>query len=99
METLYAPAKRRLAFFERNLTLWVLLCMVTGVLLGTITPKGVAALSTWEFGHDSHVNVAIAILIWLMVYPMMLKIDFSAIVGVTRRPKGLLVTLFVNWIV
>jgi len=99
METLYAPAKRRLAFFERNLTLWVLLCMVAGVLLGTITPKGVATLSTWEFGHDSHVNVAIAILIWLMVYPMMLKIDFSAIVGVTRRPKGLLVTLFVNWIV
>jgi ACR3 family arsenite transporter len=99
METVSAPAKRRLAFFERNLTLWVLLCMVAGVLLGTITPKGVATLSTWEFGHDSHVNVAIAILIWLMVYPMMLKIDFSAIGGVTRRPKGLLVTLFVNWIV
>jgi ACR3 family arsenite transporter len=52
-----------------------------------------------EFGHDSHVNVPIAILIWLMIYPMMLKIDFGSIGGVARKPKGLMVTLFVNWIV
>ena len=96
-----APSQpvKRLAFFERNLTLWVLLCMVAGVLLGTFAPKSVSALSAWEFGNDSHVNIAIAILIWLMIYPMMLKIDFSSIGGVARRPKGLLVTLFVNWIV
>ena len=95
------PAKivKRLAFFERNLTLWVLLCMVAGVILGTVAPKAVASLSGMEFGHDSHVNVPIAILIWLMIYPMMLKIDFSSIGGVARKPKGLLVTLFVNWIV
>lgn len=90
---------KRLAFFERNLTLWVLLCMVAGVLLGTFAPKSIASLSTWEFGSNSNVNVAIAILIWLMIYPMMLKIDFGSIGGVARRPTGLLVTLFVNWIV
>jgi ACR3 family arsenite transporter len=73
--------------------------MVAGVILGTVAPKAVASLSGMEFGHDSHVNVPIAILIWLMIYPMMLKIDFSSIGGVARKPKGLLVTLFVNWIV
>jgi ACR3 family arsenite transporter len=92
-------AVKRLAFFERNLTLWVLLCMFAGVLLGTIAPKAIASLSSMEFGRDSHVNVPIAILIWLMIYPMMLKIDFGSIGGVARKPKGLMVTLFVNWIV
>jgi len=73
--------------------------MVAGVILGTAAPKAVASLSNMEFGHDSHVNVPIAILIWLMIYPMMLKIEFSSIGGVAQKPKGLLVTLFVNWIV
>lgn len=96
-----APATqvKRLAFFERNLTLWVLLCMVAGVILGMVAPKAVSSLSGMEFGRDSHVNVPIAILIWLMIYPMMLKIDFGSIGGVARKPKGLMVTLFVNWIV
>jgi arsenite transporter len=98
MENQSRPVKK-IAFFERNLTLWVLLCMVAGVILGTLAPGTIAAISTWEFGSDSHVNVAIAILIWLMIYPMMLKVDFGAIAGVARKPKGLLVTLFVNWIV
>ena len=90
---------KRIAFFERNLTLWVLLCMIAGVILGTVAPKAITALSGMEFGRDSHVNVPIAILIWLMIYPMMLKIDFGSIGGVARMPKGLMVTLFVNWIV
>ena len=94
-----APTQRRLAFFERYLSLWVLLCMVVGVLLGTALPKEVAALSSWEFGHNSHVNIPIAILIWLMIYPMMLKIDFGSLGSVARKPKGLFVTLFVNWII
>jgi arsenite transporter len=98
MTTTAQPVKR-LAFFERNLTLWVLLCMIAGVFLGSIAPKQIAALSSMEFGHDSHVNVPIAILIWLMIYPMMLKIDFGSLGGVARKPKGLLVTLVVNWIV
>ena len=94
-----APTQRRLAFFERYLSLWVLLCMVVGVLLGIALPKEVAALSSWEFGHNSHVNIPIAILIWLMIYPMMLKIDFGSLGSVARKPKGLFVTLFVNWII
>lgn len=92
-------APRRLDFFERYLSLWVLVCMVTGVALGRLAPGLTAAVSRWELGRDSHVNAAIAILIWLMIYPMMLKIDFGGIRGVFARPRGLLVTLFVNWLV
>ncbi len=93
-----APPKR-LAFFERYLTVWVLLCMVAGVALGKLLPGVTAALSQLEFGRGSQVNVPIGILLWLMIYPMMLKVDFSAIGGIARRPKGLLITLFVNWLV
>jgi ACR3 family arsenite transporter len=93
-----APPKR-LNFFERYLSLWVLVCMAVGVALGKLLPGAVAALSRLEFGQGSQVNIPIAVLIWLMIYPMMLKIDFGSLAGVTRRPKGLLVTLFVNWLV
>lgn len=85
--------------FERYLSVWVLLCMVLGVALGKLLPDTVATLSQLEFGRGSQVNIPIAVLIWLMIYPMMLKIDFSALRGVTQRPTGLLVTLVVNWLV
>jgi ACR3 family arsenite transporter len=98
MENHSHPVKK-IAFFERNLTLWVLLCMVAGVILGTLAPGTIAAISTWEFGSDSHVNVAIAVLIWLMIYPMMLKVDFGSVLNVGKNPRGLLITLFVNWLV
>jgi ACR3 family arsenite transporter len=94
-----SAAPKRLNFFERYLSLWVLVCMVVGVALGKLLPDFTAALSKLEFGEGSQVNVPIAVLIWLMIYPMMLKIDFGSLVGVTKRPKGLLVTLFVNWLV
>lgn len=90
---------KRLDFFERYLSAWVLACMVAGVAIGKLLPGVTTDVSRWEFGQGSHVNVAIAILIWLMIYPMMLKIDFSGIHGVFQRPRGLFVTLFVNWIV
>ncbi len=90
---------KRLDFFERYLSLWVLACMVAGVALGKLAPGLTSTISRWEFGQGSQVNVAIAVLIWLMIYPMMLKIDFGGIHGVFARPKGLLVTLFVNWVV
>jgi ACR3 family arsenite transporter len=93
------PAPKRLPFFERYLTVWVLLCMVVGVALGKLLPNLTATLSKWEFGRDSQVNVPIGFLLWLMIYPMMLKVDFSSIGGIARRPKGLLVTLFVNWLI
>ena len=90
---------KRLNFFERYLSIWVLICMAVGVALGKLMPHTVAALSRLEFGQGSQVNIPIAVLIWLMIYPMMLKIDFGSLVGVTKRPKGLLITLFVNWLV
>ena len=92
------PAKR-LDFFERYLSLWVLACMVVGIALGKFFPDLTAQLSKFQFGTGSQVNVAIAVLIWLMIYPMMLKIDFGGLKGVARKPKGLFITLFVNWLV
>ena len=90
---------RRLNLFERYLTLWVAACMVAGVALGKALPGFVDAVRRLEFGQGSQINVPIAVLIWLMIYPMMVKIDFTSILGVRRKPKGLLVTLFVNWLV
>ena len=92
-------APKRLDFFERYLSLWVLACMVIGITIGKLLPDFTATLSAWEFGEDSHVNIPIAVLIWLMIYPMMLKIDFGGIAGVVQRPRGLVVTLIVNWLV
>ncbi|MCC7376589.1 MAG: ACR3 family arsenite efflux transporter [Verrucomicrobiales bacterium] len=93
------PPRKRLAFFERYLTVWVFLCMVVGVLFGKLAPSWTARLSGMEFRQGSQVNVPIAVLIWLMIYPMMLKVDFGSIAGIARRPRGLLVTLFVNWLI
>lgn len=91
--------QKRLAFFERYLSVWVFLCMVVGIGLGKLLPAATVALSKLEFVPGSHVNAPIAILIWLMIYPMMLKIDFGALGGIARKPKGLFVTLFVNWLI
>ena len=92
--------KRKLTnVFERYLTLWVAVCMVVGVVLGKMAPGFVGAVRSIEFGSNSQINLPIAILIWLMIYPMMLKIDFTSILGVRKKPKGLMITIFVNWIV
>ncbi len=85
--------------FERYLTLWVVLCMVAGIFLGKAFPGAVGAVRSLEFGKGSQINIPIAVLIWLMIYPMMLKVDFSSILDVGRKPRGLMVTLFVNWVV
>ncbi len=85
--------------FERYLSLWVGLCMIVGVVLGKLAPGGVNALQQLEFGSGSRINIPIAVLIWLMIYPMMLKIDFGSILRVGQRPNGLLITVFVNWLV
>lgn len=94
-----AGETKRLDFFERYLTLWVAACMVVGLALGKFMPGVTDALRRMEFGEGSQINIPIAVLIWLMIYPMMLKIDFTSILGVRKKPKGLLVTLFVNWLV
>jgi arsenite transporter len=92
-------AKKRLSVFERYLTLWVAFCMVVGVVLGNSFRELTDTLRRWEFGAGSQINVPIAILIWLMIYPMMLKVDFTSIRRVGKEPKGLFITLFVNWMV
>ena len=91
--------KKRMQFFERYLSVWVLLCMVAGVALGKMFPEAVHRVSEIEFVSGSHVNAPIAVLIWLMIYPIMRKIDFAGSKGVAMRPKGLVITLFVNWLV
>ena len=90
---------RRLNVFERYLTLWVGLCMAVGIAVGKFMPGVTDVLRRMEFGGGSQINIPIAILIWLMIYPMMLKVDFASVVGVGRRPKGLIVTCFVDWLV
>jgi ACR3 family arsenite transporter len=92
-------ATKRLNVFERWLSLWVALCMVVGVALGKLSPGFTDALRRLEFGEGSQINVPIALLLWLMIYPMMLRIDLASVLGVRRRPRGILVTLFVNWLV
>ena len=94
-----ASEPKRLNVFERWLSLWVALCMAVGVALGRLFPGLTDALRRLEFGAGSQINVPIAVLLWLMIYPMMLRIDLASVLGVRRRPRGILVTLFVNWLV
>jgi ACR3 family arsenite transporter len=92
-------SSKRLAFFERYLSLWVALCMAAGIFLGKTLPGLTAFIRRLEFGEGSQINAPIAILIWLMITPMMMRVDFSAVKNVGRRPAGLIVTVLVNWVV
>lgn len=85
-----------IGFFARNLTLWVLLCMGIGVMIGLKLPAIPQWLSTFEYAN---VSIPVAILIWLMIYPMMLKVDFESVKEVGRNPKGLVVTWVTNWLI
>jgi len=82
--------------FERYLTLWVLLCIVVGIALGYAVPSGFQQIARWEIAQ---VNLPVAGLIWLMIIPMLLKIDFAALHQVKQHWKGVAVTLFINWAV
>jgi len=99
MELKPAVEAKKINLFERYLTVWVALCMGVGILLGKAFPGAVHAIRSLEFGEGSQINIPIAVLIWLMIYPMMLKVDFGSIAHIGRKPKGLMVTLFVNWLV
>lgn len=83
-------------FFQRYLTIWVFLCMVVGVLLGHFAPVVPALLARLEYAR---VSIPMAILIWVMIYPMMLKVDFNSVRNVGKNPKGLFVTWIVNWLI
>jgi ACR3 family arsenite transporter len=85
-----------IGFFERYLSLWVALCMVVGVLIGVYLPEIPTFLSQFEYAS---VSIPVAILIWLMIYPMMLKVDFHSIKQVGQNPKGLVVTWVTNWLI
>src|SRR5678816_2480070 len=90
---------KRLNPFERYLTVWVALCMAAGVMIGQAAPGFVRGLRAVELAQGSHINFPIALLIWLMIIPMMMKVDFASIRHIGRRPAGLFVTLLVNWLV
>jgi ACR3 family arsenite transporter len=88
--------EKKMNIFEKYLSIWVAVCIVLGVLIGKFIPSFPQTLSKWEFAN---VSIPAAILIWLMIFPMMLKIDFSSLKNVGKNPKGLIVTLTVNWII
>lgn len=85
-----------MGFFERYLSVWVGLCIIAGVSLGYVAPSIFASIAALEYAH---VNLVVAVLIWLMIYPMMVQIDFSSIKDVGKKPKGLVLTLIVNWLI
>ncbi|MCZ4065958.1 ACR3 family arsenite efflux transporter [Oxalobacter aliiformigenes] len=88
--------KEDIGFFERYLTLWVALCIMVGIAVGQWLPALPDVLGLWEYAN---VSIPIALLIWLMIYPMMLKVDFQSVKNVVKRPKGILVTCVTNWLI
>ena len=88
-----------LSIFERYLSVWVAICMLAGLAIGKFLPIVTGSLRRLELGNGSQVNLPIAALIWLMITPMMMKVDFSSVRNVGKRPGGLLITLLINWIV
>ena len=88
--------KHAIGFFAKYLTLWVVGCIVLGVLIGQFLPAVPEFLSKLEYAH---VSIPVAVLIWLMIYPMMLKVDFASIIRAVKQPKGLTVTTVTNWLI
>ena len=85
-----------MGFFERYLSVWIGLCIVAGVGLGYAMPGAFESIAALEYAH---VNLVVAVLVWLMIYPMMVQIDFGSIKNVGKKPKGLVLTLVVNWLI
>lgn len=85
-----------MGIFERYLSYWVGICILSGVGLGYLFPSAFFLVASWEYAH---VNLLIAVLIWLMIYPMMIQVDFSSIKDIGKKPKGLMLTLVINWLI
>ena len=85
-----------IGFFERYLTIWVTFCIIAGIAIGQWIPAVPETLGKWEYAN---VSIPIAVLIWLMIYPMMLKVDFQSVRNVGKRPKGILITCVTNWLI
>ncbi|MCM1095264.1 MAG: ACR3 family arsenite efflux transporter [Terasakiella sp.] len=88
--------KKGIGFFERYLSVWVALCIIIGVGIGQFIPAIPETLGKWEYAN---VSIPIAVLIWLMIFPMMLKVDFKSVRNVGKRPKGLFITCVTNWLI
>ena len=88
--------KRGIGFFERYLSVWVALCIIVGIAVGQLLPIIPETLGKWEYAN---VSIPIAVLIWLMIYPMMLKVDFQSVKNAGKRPKGILITCITNWLI
>lgn len=88
--------KGGIGFFERYLSIWVIICIAVGIAIGELWPAFPNTLGKWEYAH---VSIPIAILIWMMVFPMMLKVDFKSVRRVARQPKGIIVTCITNWLI
>lgn len=85
-----------MGLFERYLSVWVGMAILLGIVLGYVAPDAFAVIAEWEYAH---VNVVIAVLIWLMIYPMMVQIDFTSIKDIGKKPQGLVLTLVINWLI
>ena len=88
--------EKGIGFFERYLTIWVALCIIIGLLIGQYLPALPQTLSQWEYAN---VSIPMSVLIWLMIWPMMMKIDFKSVMNVGRNPKGIIITCVTNWII
>ncbi|MCH5225524.1 MAG: ACR3 family arsenite efflux transporter [Muribaculaceae bacterium] len=85
-----------IGFFEKYLSIWVALCIIVGIVIGQWIPAIPETLGRWEYAN---VSIPIAVLIWLMIFPMMLKVDFKSVKNVAKQPKGIVVTCVTNWII
>lgn len=92
----YGERKKGIGFFERYLTVWVAICIVVGIAIGQWFPAIPETLGQFEYAN---VSIPVAILIWLMIYPMMMKVDFQNVKNVGRKPKGVFITCVVNWLI
>ncbi|KZY33622.1 arsenical-resistance protein [Roseovarius sp. HI0049] len=95
-DTPLSASESGLGVFERYLSVWIALAILLGIAIGAIAPGLVEAVAAAEIAS---VNLVVAVLIWAMIYPMMVGVDFSTVAGVAKQPKGLIVTLVVNWLI
>ena len=89
-------SNKGIGFFEKYLSVWVALCIIVGIVIGQWLPDVPETLGRWEYAN---VSIPIAVLIWLMIYPMMLKVDFKSVRNVAKQPKGIVLTCVTNWII
>jgi ACR3 family arsenite transporter len=87
---------KSIGFFEKYLSIWVAMGIIAGIILGSLFGESIEIISSWEFAN---VNIPVAILIWMMIYPMMLQIDFGSIKKIGRKPKGVIWTVIINWLI